>query len=357
MTEYKRFTPPALHNACFDKKTRIGYIDAARGFVMLIVVFQHVRAFGLNLLAEDSLLSFIYLYFFLSTFFLLSGYLSERVLNVSTFLELFKKVIAKFKALIIPTALFFVIYKLIASRNESMGPWSFPGGYWFTYVLFIISALTITVAYIVNKIHASSKVIWILLLLSFIMQFARIVFPDEIDSGVLYVLRTRQTCTYFLFFIIGILIKRNENALFKIFETQWFRTCLIGGTFSIYILRYSMQSDLSRSILVCSDFIISIVSSIAIFVVFHLTNKYWQSDVHISNGLKLIGRKSLDIYMLHYFFIPALPLLGTYFRSDCNSAIEIVVVGSISLLVVALCIFTSKIISLAPPLYHLLFCK
>lgn len=324
---------------------------------MLIVVFQHVRAFGLKLFAEDGVLSFIYLYFFLSTFFLLSGYLSECVLNVSTFMELFKRIIAKFKTLIIPTAIFFAIYNLLASRNESMELWAFPGGYWFTFVLFIILALTIIVAYIVNKIHASSKVIWILLLLSFIMQFARILFPDEIDSGVLYVLRTRQTCTYFLFFIIGIMIKRNENEFFRVCETQWFRTCLIGGTFSIYILRYSMQSDLSRSILVCGDFIISIVSSIAIFVVFYLTNKYWQSDVHISNSMKLIGSKSLDIYMLHYFFIPALPMLGTYFRSGCNSAIEIVVVGSISLLVVALCVFTSRIIALARPLYLLLFGK
>lgn len=75
------YPPPPTHISqpkSRTEKKRIEYIDAVRGITMLIVVFQHIRAFSFGLYEDDSILSMVYLSFMLPMFFFISGFASYK---------------------------------------------------------------------------------------------------------------------------------------------------------------------------------------------------------------------------------------------------------------------------------------
>ncbi len=262
-----RFTPSANVDS---SKSRLCFLDAARGFVMSIVVFQHVRAFGLGLNADDGTMSFVYLYFFLTTFFLVSGFLSDSLLQIDKGKQLILKLLYKFRTLIIPTILFWIVYNLIAYRNNSKGTWGFPGGYWFTYTLFLISAVTGIVAFALKKIRCQ-RVVLILLTMSFLFQIARVLFPSQIDTGILYYLRARQFSTYFLYFIFGIFMSANKYRVYSFINNQRIQTILFGGTILLFLGRYVINDMIDGLIISGMDFILSFFSTLTVFSIFFLT--------------------------------------------------------------------------------------
>ena len=111
-------------------KPRIGYIDALRGFTMLLVVcwhivyFSKVRIFGV---LEFFSLFRMPLFFFISGFIL---YKKDYVWNVSNSFKFLSK---KFLVQIIPTVIFLSLYMFIFSLNTFTDRLN---GYWFTITLF-----------------------------------------------------------------------------------------------------------------------------------------------------------------------------------------------------------------------------
>jgi membrane-bound acyltransferase YfiQ involved in biofilm formation len=90
---------------------------------------------------------------------------------------------------------------------------------------------------------------------------------------------------------------------------------------------------------------LGIVSMLAIF-------KHYRgalsSNKKVGRGLQYVGKLTLDIYLLHYFFLPNLPTLGEFFMGVENTALELVVSGALAMLVVVLCLIVSKVIRTSP---------
>ena len=90
------------------KENRIGYIDALRGFVMLLVVFRHVEVFSFG---EDVFFTSPFInYFMMPLFFFISGLMAwdnDKTWNASTFNKECKK---KCRTLLLPTIFFGLIY-------------------------------------------------------------------------------------------------------------------------------------------------------------------------------------------------------------------------------------------------------
>ena len=122
------------------KKTRMGWLDALRGFTMLLVVTNHValKSFGMQIRWSAALQFF--LLFRMPLFFFISGFLAykaSRIWNGQTLRELSLK---KFKVQIIPTACFFFLFCAMMSPNfvEAVVTnfhSATKGGYWFTIAL------------------------------------------------------------------------------------------------------------------------------------------------------------------------------------------------------------------------------
>ena len=93
-----------------NRKPRLGWLDALRGFTMLLVVTNHValKSFGMQIRWSVALQFF--LLFRMPLFFFISGFLAykaSRLWNARTLGELTLK---KLRVQIIPTAVFFLLF-------------------------------------------------------------------------------------------------------------------------------------------------------------------------------------------------------------------------------------------------------
>ena len=72
--------------------------------------------------------------------------------------------------------------------------------------------------------------------------------------------------------------------------------------------------------------------------------------------LQTIGRRTLDIYLLHYFFIPySLSAVFPLFLKSELPIIEVACSLVITSLVIAICLLVSAVLRVSPDLAHLLF--
>ena len=92
-----------------------------------------------------------------------------------------------------------------------------------------------------------------------------------------------------------------------------------------------------------------------IFTIFRLCYSQRFSLV-THHSLEYIGTRTLDIYLLHYFFLPRFLLpFGEQLRAYDSKPLEFVVALALALVVVAVCLLVSYLIRLSPFLGHYLF--
>ncbi|MBR4828594.1 MAG: hypothetical protein IKZ92_02175 [Muribaculaceae bacterium] len=68
-----------------------------------------------------------------------------------------------------------------------------------------------------------------------------------------------------------------------------------------------------------------------------------------------MGRRTLDIYLIHYFFLPLNLTFVTVFKDHPMPIIEAFVSSLIAIIIIAACLLVSNIIRLSPFLAHWLF--
>lgn len=84
---------------------------------------------------------------------------------------------------------------------------------------------------------------------------------------------------------------------------------------------------------------------LSIFVLFYKKRAYFSSSSRASKSITFIGRRTLDIYLLHYFFLPKdLSVFGNYFVNHPAPILGIVFGGMITILIVAVCLIVSEIL-------------
>ena len=98
-----------------------------------------------------------------------------------------------------------------------------------------------------------------------------------------------------------------------------------------------------------------ITGMIMVFCFFRLSAS-WLQRIHVSKPLQYVGTRTLDIYMLHYFFLPRFLIsYADQLQAFDSSVIEFVVILCISLLVLGVTLLTSYVIRLNHFLRHYLF--
>ena len=334
-------------------KQRIEYIDAMRGFTMILVVFAHVCHFCFG----DSRMGYnaIFILFRLPCFFMLSGWLFEPASRNSF------KTVAKHKAMVqlVPTFIFLLLLAPPPEFFRQLG--ALKGGYWFTFVLFEFFILYMLIA------RAGKYWTPILAFLITIASFIYARYYDSIKTSsegyqllIIDMLGFLSVTTWrlFLFFYIGTWIRRhfdafirwtNKPAVILLICAAFF---LIASTFH----RDNMWFEMFRY------YAGGVTGMIMIFTIFRFL--YTSSTIplpsslfhHPSSFLQYVGKRTLDIYLLHYFFLPRFlmdyaPQLYAY----DSRLLEFIIIMAISLIVLILCLITSYVIRLSPFLGHYLF--
>lgn len=330
-------------------KQRIGYIDAMRGFTMILVVYSHICRYCLG----DWTMGFndVFFLFRLPCFFFISGWLfgpEDRPMG--------QTIRHKFMVQIVPTVIFLLLLAPPPLFFSRLG--TTKGGYWFTFALFEffllslfstkylkrwsgVFALSISVvAYCYDVFYNSLPPSSFLLPLSSFLGFLSF-----------------ATWRYYLFFYIGTWVKGHFGQFQRWIDKPTVIVIVIVG-FVLFALN-------PRSENVALEFVIFAVGGILgmtmIFVLFR-----WLGTHHLSHTsylfsltshlLKYIGQRTLDIYLLHYFVLPRFLLFyAPQLRAYNSRWLEFLVAMLLALVVVAICLFVSYVVRLNPFLGHYLF--
>ena len=253
---------------------------------MLLVVCGHV--------AYYSDISISYFRFFdlsrMPLFFFISGFIlykNKQIWDVTNTIEFLSK---KFIIQIIPTAIFLALYMFIFSLNTIDGKFN---GYWFTITLFeFFVAYVLFNLFIMNKIACNTTLICFAL---FIYIFS---YQAWCHNNYPFI-NDYFVCSFgfFIFFILGTIAKKHFNKVLFIFNHNIIMMAIISlmmiGSIC-FINGYFVHLEVRL--------LLSILGIFSIFYFFMKNGEYFDNS-RIGKALQFIGRRTLDIYLLHYFFV------------------------------------------------------
>lgn len=341
---------------------RIEYIDALRGFTMILVVMRHVYVFGyknyyfsINSYNEFFVLFRMPLFFFISGFILYGT--SRKWQTIKDGISFIKK---KSKVQLIPTAVFSAAFVFLSGNGiRALLYDTSKMGYWFTIALFIFFCLYFLHHVIAEKLLHMSDKTQNILLLGFALLcyvFCRH-FAYDLLGAKLYGLTSIANIQYYIFFIFGFFMKKYFSDVEKLFDGRYSSALLI-SLFLLIVLPYKKFTEGIEDAYI-TDFLRLIVGCLGILVLLSFFRKYETSftkDKKLGNALQYVGRRTLDIYLLHYFFIPRnLIFVGKFFNDFENPIVEFALTFVLAMIVVAVSLVVSNVIRISPFLAHNLF--
>lgn len=206
------------HCSCTKQKPRLDYLDSLRGFTMFLIVLEHVYFWTMGLTDLHPIIINFVCYFTIPVFFFISGLVGLKSLTFWTKANLGKRTLAKSKALLIPTIVFFSLVIMLGIRE-----WKFPGGYWFTLVLFEMFVVYYTTSFIWK--HISLKYYALAIIGSIVFVFAiTIPFDGEKFSKLLALPNLRF---YYPFFALGLLAQMYKEKFINLLSKDYIITALI----------------------------------------------------------------------------------------------------------------------------------
>lgn len=327
---------------------RLEYIDAMRGFTMLLVVYSHIfLEFHIPFPTAIDPLNGFFCQFRMPLFFFISGfvlYKADQIWNLKSSLVFLAQ---KFKVQIISTLLFLGLFSYIFNQSfvESLTA-PFKNGYWFTIALFEFFVLYV----IFNKIIEKFKGSWIYDILLFAIGFGVYALTPKMGNSLAANCLGFIHLKYFIFFTVGVIAKRNWDNLKCLFGNSVFTGINILVFFILGIVA------LKKHVFYSADVIIAITGILTIFAFFYKHQDSFTTETKIGRILQYIGKRTLDIYLLHYFFLPRnLHVVGEWFTENTNPTLVFFASLSLAAMVVSLCLIVSNIIRVSPLLANWLF--
>jgi fucose 4-O-acetylase-like acetyltransferase len=370
---------------------------------MLLVVTNHValKSFGMQIRWSVALQFF--LLFRMPLFFFISGFLAykaSRVWNARTLGELSLK---KLRVQIIPTVVFFLLFlamipttPFVDSLNEALAS-SMKAGYWFTLVLLYMLLTFYLFSYVesiifrryggagarerenrssadTNLVPSASNeavprtpappiLVFFLFLVSLCL-FETCYLPRQFSWALGYkgppnefmnYSSLVEMIRYFPFFLYGTIVHRYWDRAQRLMDSRWFFpvVVLLALITTIEVIKWhyfrlewaSLPHTLAMFLLLTM-----------VFMFFRHYSDFFSDKTVLGRSLQFIGRRTLDIYLLHYFFLPKLPMVGEFFRVNRhNFILDTTAALVVALVVVAFCVITSQLLRVSPFLKKYLF--
>lgn len=162
-----------------------------------------------------------------------------------------------------------------------------------------------------------------------------------------------QQWQYFMFFYLGNMARRYEKVFFAWLDNEKMMGACIVLFFMTLILFYQHPVGLLG---IKVEFLLwGSLGTVLSFAFFRRHASAFRQSTCVGKVLQYTGRRTLDVYLLHFFFLPEnMTWLGRHIMENGNQTVELFVSLIIALMVIALCLLTSTIIRLSPLLARLL---
>ena len=353
------------------KKTRLEWLDALRGFTMILVVANHVSQIGFEQHWKWSASLPFLLLFRMPLFFFVSGFLAYKTSQVWTASSLGQLLLRKLRLQIVPTVVFFLLFcAMICPSFSDAVVINFhsptKGGYWFTIALLWMFVIYYLFAFLESKLlsHLPPKVSrycsWIPIVMLFAVSlclyetcFLPKTFPwaqgykgahlqwiDDMSLGRVFI--------HFPFFVFGNMVHRYWDKAQRVMDSQWFYPVVVVLVImsTLDVLKWhTLRLEWTNLPSTLAKFgLLTIV-----FMYFRHYQQYLTKLSPVGATLQYIGRRTLDIYLIHFFFMPNIPTVGMFFdKYRHNFALDTTLSVLIALLIIGFCCVTSNILRVSP---------
>lgn len=160
---------------------------------------------------------------------------------------------------------------------------------------------------------------------------------------------------YFFFFSFGAYVKGHFSSFVDFLESKYFPVLLVAffGVAFFYIKSPFINSLPYHALLKVP---LGIAGISIVFNFFRKHEDSFRKTTVVGRVLQYIGKRTLDVYLLHYFFLPRhLEMVGDFFRDNFNPSVEFFCSFLLSVMVVGLCLVVSNVIRTSDTLGHWLF--
>lgn len=291
---------------------RIGYIDSLKGLAVLLMVMGHVIAwqfsdlqFALNQAPRNTLLAWRIIYsFHMPLFMFCSGLFALRIKEY-TWNIVGKAIWKRICTLLFPFACSgFLLY--IVTQGNTLG-------YWFLWMLFqfvVVVMIVDGMCMLLPKCGQTVSTVVIITLALMVHVYYRKFFYLEnlplIDVG---------HWSLFPYFCMGVICARYDLCT-KWFSRNWVFTCAL-VVFAFFTYWYTIKG-LRIPKAAITDCVIPISAIVALVYLFK--EGLAGQDLHAIHWLQRIGRDSLEIYIIHFFFLFKMHLVGDFVLKCANGS-------------------------------------
>lgn len=280
---------------------RIEYIDAMRGLAMLLVVIGHFFTWTLANNNANIFCSIINAQLQIPLFFMISGFFASRLRAKSFWRTLY----GKFHRLVIPAILMLALFCWLKHLDFQSALWKlYKEGYWFTLVLFGYIIIYMSTDVVAKKIGMNNRKTMafhciVALAVSYSALFAA---SRTTQYPILHLFSYSEYFNY-PFFVIGSLLFLNRTTALNSLSNNM----LMGGVIFFYIFGQIFLSMYGADCLQYGAGItVLAVKFAALLIILRLFDLFPALSVASRYGrfLSLVGRRTIDVYFIHYFLIP-----------------------------------------------------
>jgi fucose 4-O-acetylase-like acetyltransferase len=313
------------------------------------------------------------LLFRMPLFFFISGFLAYKAHVVWDLQTLKALSLKKIRVQLIPTVVFFLLYVAMICPSFEDGLMRSlisptKSGYWFTLVLLYMLLTYYLFSYVESKLLARFKLpnaTFIVLLFIVSLCFYETCFlPKHFSwaqgfkgepSELMSYSSLSMMFFFFPFFLYGNMVRRYWDRAQRIMDSRWFYPVLIVVVIfcTLDVLKWhTLRFEWTNLPSTIAKFALLTI----VFMYFRYFKDYFTQFTVIGRSLQYIGRRTLDIYVLHFFFIPNVPTIGTFFNTyRHNFVLDLTLSIVIALLITGFCIITSNILRVSPLFKKYLF--
>lgn len=337
---------------------RYGYFDALRGMTMILVVLSHVFLFSFGYCPTINL---FFCTFRMPLFFFVSGYFAFKSVDIWNKEKIKDILLRKVKVQVVGAAFCCLVFSVLINRK-------FPdikellyasNEYWFTFVLFRLFIIYIAFVGIAKLTGHSSRLFWIITLgftafsIAFHFAYPYLKLPRFLNQVVDVILP--RTFYYFPYFVLGMVARAQIGRFEAILRNNWLKTGMMLSVIVIWgaiMLRYipRFSTGISYGFEAPLAYPLGIATLLIVIQFFYTNRENIERDNAFNRSLKFIGRRTLDIYFFHFFFVPRLKALKPLFKTyTYNSVFMQLTIGlSITLVIVGLALLVGQIIRMSP---------
>lgn len=222
---------------------------------------------------------------------------------------------------------------------------TYKGGYWFTYLLFAY----FVIFYISNRLidKCFTKTLFrdgLHIIIAIFIAYASQIASSFTHSYPLISLLSLDLYGYYPYLVIGWLIFKYRTIILKYINIG----VLITVCFLCNIAFYKYGISYLKYFAVLISLIVNTSSLILIWICFERCPQL-SSSTQTGKFLSFVGRKSIDVYFLHYFFLPYnLGLIGELCIELNSSLLSYLMATVLSLIITVLSLGLGQILRLSP---------